>query len=469
MKFCTTWLRLSISAYVLLHFITYFYDENETLLLLLSISGGLIVAFSSVTLTIRYFKLPFTLVLTGIIILILSSEVTFKGILAGFLQMRNMIGLLVVVPMIGWVLREKPYMESMMSLAQNILNTSRKFYLGIISFTQMIAYFLLFGSIPMMYQVINMILEDKKSEAWENFKGTALLRGFALSTMWVISIPSFAFVVETMDASLWISILQGASMSMVGIVIAVIFSSLEEKKYGVDLTAGLREEIEKVILHTNNNEQRNRLVIEFVILFITLFGTIFTLHAMLSMELLVLIPLVVLAWIVTYYLLNKRPKKLAEEAKTYVIHDLDKQSYQLSMMLGAGMLIYALHQTPFASFVVDGIYSLQANVPFLNILYFLPLMVIVLGFFGLGPLTVMVLLGGILQAIELPYPPELIVLTITLGSAISILLSPLIMPVIVLSGVNGLNGFKNGLQFNWKYACTLYIVGQLYVQGRILL
>src|SRR5699024_10823988 len=87
-------------------------------------------------------------------------------------------------------------------------------------------------------------------------------------------------------------------------------------------------------------------------------------------------------------------------------------------------------------------YSLQASLPFINILYFLPFMVIILGFFGLGPLTVMVLLGGILESIQLPYPPELIVVAITLGSAISILLSPLIMPIIALSGVNGLSGFK---------------------------
>src|SRR5699024_4098002 len=107
------------------------------------------------------------------------------------------------------LLREKPYMEAIMSFGQNVLNTSRKFYLGMISFTQIIAYFLLFGSIPMMYQVVNMVLKDRQSEAWENFKGTALLRGFALSTLWVVSIPSFAFVVETMDASLSISIIQG--------------------------------------------------------------------------------------------------------------------------------------------------------------------------------------------------------------------------------------------------------------------
>ncbi|WP_255585162.1 hypothetical protein [Virgibacillus saliphilus] len=69
-----------------------------------------------------------------------------------------------------------------------------------------------------------------------------------------------------------------------------------------------------------------------------------------------------------------------------------------------------------------------------------------------------------MESIHLPYPPELIVLAITSGSAISILLSPLIMPLIMLSGSNGLSGFKNGVVFNWKYAVVIYVMVQVYMQ-----
>src|SRR5699024_3823750 len=135
MRSYTAWgLRFSIVVYVLLHVITYFY-ENKTLLLFLSISGLLLVVFACVTLTLRQFRLPVALVLIGIIIFIASGVFTIKGLFNGFLQMRYMVGLLVVVPMIGWVLRETPYMDAIMSFGQSFLNTSRKFYLGMISFT----------------------------------------------------------------------------------------------------------------------------------------------------------------------------------------------------------------------------------------------------------------------------------------------------------------------------------------------
>lgn len=143
------------------------------------------------------------------------------------------------------------------------------------------------------------------------------------------------------------------------------------------------------------------------------------------------------------------------------------QGYQLSILLGAGVLIDALNQTRFAEVAVNGINSLQEHLPFLNMLYFLPFMVIILGFFGLGPLTVMVLIAGILESLSLPYPPELIVLAITSGSAISILLSPLILPLIVLSGSNGLNSYKNGIGFNLMFAIMLYVIVQIYIQMMI--
>ena len=102
-------------------------------------------------------------------------------------------------------------------------------------------------------------------------------------------------------------------------------------------------------------------------------------------------------------------------------------------------------------------------------LYLLPFIVIILGLMGLGPLTVMVLVAGILTTLDLPYPPELIVLAITSGSVISILLSPLILPLIVLSNANGLSSLKNGIKNNWKFALVFYGLTQTYIQIMIYL
>ncbi|WP_077213515.1 hypothetical protein [Bacillus dakarensis] len=464
MKKITSWgLRASIFIYSILHFITYFY-ENSFLLLILSISGLFLFLFAFFTFPFKRFKLPFFLFLIGSFILIFSGSPILEGFLNALLQMRQIIGLLVIVPIVSWVLREETYIEAIMSFAHKMLDTSRKMYFGMVSFTQIIAYFLMFGSIPVMYQFVNMILKNEKGEVWERFKGTAILRGFSLSVIWVVTIPSFIFVIEVMGASLWITILQGFGVAVFGVVAALIFSHFEEKRYGVDLTASLRSEIEEMLGHLVSKQQIKRLVIEFIILFISLFGAIFLLNAILGIELMLLIPLVIVVWTLSFYVVKKKIWKLVHNAKKHIHKDLIQESFQLSVMLGAGMVIYSLKQTDFAEIVINGINSLQSLLPFLNVLYLLPFMVIVLGFFGLGPLTVLVLVGGILANLNLPYPPELVVLAVTSGSTISILLSPMIMPLIVLSSANGLNGFKNGIQFNWKYALVIYFMVQLYVQ-----
>src|SRR5699024_3924095 len=136
----------------------------------------------------------------------------------------------------------------------------------------------------------------------------------------------------------------------------------------------------------------------------------------------------------------------------------------LVLMLIIGVLIYSLNQTNFAVNVVEGINTLESYVSWLNPLYLLPFIVIILGMLGLGPLTVMVLVAGILNSLSLPYPPELIVLSITSASVISIFVSRLVLPLVVLSAANGFSSFTNGVKFIWKYGLVFYIVAQIYIQ-----
>src|SRR5699024_9375626 len=400
---------------------------------------------------LRDFKLPLFILLIAIIILFYSQTNIFSGILLGVQQMRNVIGILVIIPLISWVLEEEPYIEDMMSVFHNFINTSKKFYFTMISLTQVLTYFLLFGSINMMYQFIDIILKDQKSEIWQRYKGTALLRGYGLSTLWVITVPSFIVVVDTLGASIYISIAQGFGIALVGTILAVLFVAPTERKHNLNITSILQIEINNVLLTASTDiKTRKRNVIEFFLLFFSLFGAIFFIYSIWNIPLMTLIPLTIIGWIITFYLYKQRMYKLKSIAKQYFSNELGKKAYQVALMLSIGTLIYSLNQTNFAENVVGGLNAIENVVSWLNPLYLLPFIVIILGLMGLGPLTVMVLVAGILESLNLPYPPELIVLSITSGSVISILISPVLMPLIVLSDSNGLNLFTNGIKSNWK-------------------
>ncbi|SFJ79801.1 hypothetical protein SAMN04487936_104232 [Halobacillus dabanensis] len=459
---------LCISLYVIMHFVVSF-THGEELSTIISLFGLTAFIIGYLFLPLKQAWISLLLVVIALIVHISAGTSLIEASVSGFTVMSGLIALLLIVPMISWVLEEKPYIASVINFAQKLLNTSRKFYIGMMVITQIISYFLLFGSIPMVYGMINDFLSNQKGEVWENYKGTALLRAFALTTLWVVSIPSFIFAVEALGASLGLSILQGFFISFAGILLSVLFSYFQERHYGVDLTAGIQEQLAKITEQKKQDTQGNRDAREFGLLFVTLFGSIFLLNALWNVELLLIIPIVIIAWVLLYFIIRRRSGAITENGKTYITKSIPNKAQQFSILLAAGFLIDAVNQSGYGEYIIDGLFYVSDAVPFLNFLWVLPFVVIILGFIGLGPLTVIVLVSGILQGVELPYPPEIVVLGITSGSVISIMLSPLILPSIILSSVNRLSIVKNGLLFNYKYAIAFYIMVQIYLQLFVLL
>lgn len=458
----------SVSMYTILHFITYFF-ASSILVLFLSIFGILTLVFGIWLLPMKYYQLQLFLIIVALLVLFFTSDAILSDILTGFTQMRDLISLLLIVPIISWVLKEEPYIEEIMSFFHNMLNKSQRFYFGVTAMTQVISHFLLFGAVPMMYRFIDTFLGDHKDEAWENYKGTAILRGFALSTMWVISIPSFVFAVEALEATLWKSMLLGFVFAFAGTLLSTAFSYLKEKDYNADFTKTLQLEIDKAVKNSRNEGFWNRDVTEFFFLFISLFGTIFLVHELTGFEFLLTIPLVILVWTFLYFLVKRRKKSFIDNTKLYFSKGMATQAQAFSILLAAGLLIFSLNQSTFGLYVINSLNVFTELVPVLNILFLIPFIVIFLGFIGLGPLPVIVLVAGILNGVALPYPPELIVLAITSGSVISIILSPLVMPVIILSNLNGLSGIRNGIRFNLKFAIAFYVLVQVFIQTMVLL
>jgi hypothetical protein len=130
----------------------------------------------------------------------------------------------------------------------------------------------------------------KRFTSVEKFKSRAVLRGFGLCQMWVLSIPSFAFAVVALNATLTLTILHGFLLSCMGIVLSVVGLQFVEKKYFVSLTDGINKEIQRVQEERSDKTNGNRIVIEFALLFVTLVGSILIAHSLLSLDLLTVIP-----------------------------------------------------------------------------------------------------------------------------------------------------------------------------------
>lgn len=450
-------------GYASLYYIT-LVKPTENATIALGIVGIIMFITGVLRLKLRGLAVPLFLFIIGAIIQLTTHGSLLNWLVYGSSEMSNLITLLFIVPVVSWILREEAYIDAIIRLGHRLFDSSKKFYTGLMLVNQLIAYFLLFGCIPMMYQFVNDFLRDRNSEAWEYFKGTALLRSFALTTLWVVSIPSFAFAVDHLNASLGWTILQGLLISILGVLLSLLFLHRKEKAEQINFTNGIKQEMERRFQLAMKQTEAKKLVVEFAILFLSLFSTIIVIHLLFAWSLLAIIPPIILIWTLGYFIFKKRPERFFAETRSYLTVETKQKAQQFSLLLAAGMLIYAVNQSGIGSYMIDGLFYLADTIPFMNFLAILPFMAIILGFLGLGPLTVIVLVAGILESVALPYPAELVVLAMTSGSVISVMLSPVVLPVIILSATNRLSIMKNGIGFNWSFALMFYLMVQAYIQ-----
>src|SRR5699024_1611112 len=127
-----------------------------------------------------------------------------------------------------------------------------------------------------------------------NYLGTGILRGYGLSTLWVISSPSFVFAADALGVPLKIAIAQGAFISGLGCLLAILFATVHEKRGRVQFTPVIQKEIKNIEQYASSPQVQKQKSIEFALLFLTLFGTIFLLHGFLETPIMVLIPVVII-------------------------------------------------------------------------------------------------------------------------------------------------------------------------------
>src|SRR5699024_1519120 len=144
-------------------------------------------------------------------------------------------------------------------------------------------------------------------------------------------------------------------ISICGVFIAVLFSHIQEKKNKISLTPVLQKEMKKLLINASSTHVQKRKSTEFLLLFLTLFGSIFLLHAFFDFKLMILVPITIFIWVALFYIYKKRYKKFLVVLKQYGKESIHKQTYQLSTMICVGILIYALKQTTFATTVVGSI------------------------------------------------------------------------------------------------------------------
>ncbi|THE09921.1 hypothetical protein E1I69_20610 [Bacillus timonensis] len=375
--------------------------------------------------------------------------------------MSNIIVIILVVPMISWVFEHENYIKSIIIYFSRFLKTSTRLYLGIMTITQLISCFLLIASIPVTYHFISDFLNSKYKEAWEYLKSTAILRAFGLITFWSISLPSFAYGVEVLHADLSLTLLNGFLLSFCGILISVFIFHFINNKDNIHLN-------NEITINLTNDLPSNSIVKktinEFIVLLISLLGSIVIFYFLLPLSLLIILPLVAIIWTITFFLVKKDIRAFISKLSFFMKKEIPLKAKEVVVFFTAGFVVASLNHTDFDEAIVEVMYQFSEKVSWMNFLFIIPFTLAFLGFIGMPPVASMVLVVGVLQGITLPYPAHLVVLSLATGSLLSILNSPFTTPGLLLSSVNGLSSFKNTFKRNWLFTLIFFTFAQLYIQ-----
>ena len=420
----------------------------------------------------KWRKAALPLLLTAAAVFVLWRSTGGDGLadrlFEGFRYMRLLLPVLLVFPMFSWVLKLEPYVESMMSYAGKRLKNGRRIHFILLAVTQIISSFLMIGSIHFMYRWMQSLLEKKTGREWEEFKGTIALRGFSLSTIWVITIPSFSYAVSALQANAAVMIGQGLAFALFGVWLTMLMQSLKDRRRGTRLPEELYAELKTVDTEAAA-KQIVKHVREFLLIFLALTAVIFAAHGLTGLDLLYLFPILLFPSVAFIFIAKKKGRQFAAELKSYLSRELPNKSYEMAVFVSTGLFIYAMNDSGWSKAVVSSIYSFTDQMHLVNMLFLLPLIIVVLSFLGLSPLNNMVLLGGIIQSIHLPYPPEIVAFSMTVGSLMGHVLSPITVAAVMLSAANGKSAWFNSVRSNWAFALVFFAVSQVYMQTLLLL
>ncbi|WP_227937191.1 hypothetical protein [Alkalihalobacillus deserti] len=448
---------VSVSSFLFLHFLNQMVSFD--LQKLQSVIGLFILIYSLVMVK-RKSIFPLSLLSFTILILIFNQKVSWEYIIwYGPLEIANVIVLVLLIPMVSWVIKHEPYTDALFIKVKSFLTSGVRYFGGTLAFTQLLSHFLLVGCIPLMYYFANSNIKNGNLTT-HYLKNTSILRGFAIATLWVVTIPSFSYAVQVSGAPLLKVMIQGFLAASIAFGISLIFFRMKEKKLGVGGLNLLTSEL------SNQNQvgptYLNKLLIEFFLLFILFVGISIGLHLYASLPLITVIPLVTLVGVTAYFFIKKSFRIFLQTCKQYFFQEVSKKSEELSIYFSVGIFIYTVKVSELGVLLIEAM-NFISSFAFINLYMLFPFLMILLGFLGLGPLTSMILVGGLLQNVPIDFIPELFVLSITMGSAMSTMLSPVSVPVVMLSSLSTRGKWEVSVGNNWLYSLVIYLLAQVYI------
>lgn len=435
--------KFSILIVAIIHLIQPFFPSDlslflffDTLILLVSVIPFQTASFKKITLSFLFL---------GTLLLTYGNQPLSIWVKTAT-SMTNVIAILVVMQLFTLPIATGKYSDVIGFWLNRSFTKESSLFLFTTLVTHLFSSFLLFGTVPIMISLFGQGLQKSVSH-FERFTSAAVARGYALVVLWSPGAVNVFLVLQATGVQ-WIDLLvPGLLLSLIGIVLS----------YFLERTMVLSKK-PLTIIQTSSDLSLSQAKRKSIHIFAVVFGLISAtilfekLHIGSNASRIILAGLLVsVIWLSNYINNPKLPGVLKDYWETGVLKSLDLAGLFVAMGLFAGavdhMGILTLIQ-PYLQYWANeiGIFSIML----------VPLFMITLAMIGIHPFILIIMLGKLLTALHLPISNVSLALALSLGGAISYILSP--FGGIVLTLAKFINAKSIDIAFKWNITfSTIYL------------
>lgn len=371
------------------------------------------------------------------------------AVLHGFRELEQVLAMVLLVPLVGRWFRHRDYAPVMAALARRYVRSDAGLFTSIAFLVQTIGAVVTFTGIIIVHQVLRDMVSQQR-DAYDRFLSIAMLRGFQLHTLWSPNAPAFAVALQFTGAALLPAMGWGLLLMVVGLAVVTGVAAWE-RRGEPSIAALLREEA------APEPAGSVRLAREFFIVSAGMVLAVIVIEQATFLTLLETVPLVTSGFTVLAFLLSGALRALREHVVHYAGRDLNSMRQQAVLFFTAGLLIMALRQTG-AGALAFGEFAAVIDRSPLGIVPGLTLLVVLLGMMGIPPIPASLLLAGTLDPALLKTAPEFATLGIAIGASLSLIMSPITVPLLVFSAMTGRDTITLGMRWNWRSSLVLFVV-----------
>lgn len=447
--------KTAIVLLAFIHFIAPFLALDLTWLTFLL---GIVVLFSSLPLMEKSFQKSSLVFLSAGILLMLMNRQPLEAWITGMNSMLIVSSIVVIMQLFSIPIKAGNYHAALENLLFKRVGKESTLFVITSVVTHLFSSFLLLGTIPVMFSLLGDLLKKKVTD-YERFMITSLTRSFSLVVLWAPGAVNILLVLKATGAK-WLEVfLPGMLLSVVGLATSYLIE-LKQNKISSHLQEN-KEEAEQAV--TEEQDKTAFLkgisilgVVVSLIILTALFEKLEISDS--STHRIMLAGIIVVGIWILFFLKSER---LAEAFKDYWASGVSKVIDLCGLFAAMGIFSEALSRSAIMERMQDILPAYAAAaVIFLPLI--IPTVILITSMVGIHPFISMVLMGRILVSIQTPLAPALLALSLSVGGAVSYIISPFAGTVLIVSRY--LN--KRPLEIireNWVFSLIVLLEGALLI------